>query len=135
MISVGYLIGLLQAMLPTQWKSNIFAFFCGLVYYVFKVVNAYDSVPIDLYMVVSLSLFYYCSSAYVLHQKNRSLYKSLLQNTKLNKEMRRLFEIFPEGVIIRNSADSQNSSPRSKKFDEHGLPSILFTNHKFELDI
>lgn len=132
--AASYLLHLLQNLLPTQWKWNIIAFDASIIYYIVMVKITYDKLTVEFVLSALLAMFYYSISAIVLNKKNRNLYQTLLQNQKLNKEMKKILEIFPEGVIITTS-DSEIDTPKERNLKESQLPSVLFTNHKFDLNI
>jgi signal transduction histidine kinase len=51
-------------------------------------------------MSISLGCIYYSLTSFFQNKKTRSLYATILQNEKLIKEMKRILQVFPNGVII-----------------------------------
>jgi hypothetical protein len=67
-----------------------------------QVYSTYDILPIPLVAACCLAIVYFTFGTRILYQKFRAIYKVLFDNQKLVTEMRRVFELFPESVIIRS---------------------------------
>ena len=130
MLPVGLLVNILIIMVPSQWSINSLAFILAMVYYMYKINSHYDKLPVPLICSVWLGIVYYSFAAWILFLKMRNLYKLLLQNQKLNREMKRLLQIFPESVIIRFMSSQKHDpeiSPEGPIFQN----SSCFTNEEF----
>lgn len=89
-----------------------------MLYYLFKVHNTYKKLPSELVLSVVLSISYFSITAKMLYAKVKEAYRLLIQNKKLIKEMKKILETFPHGVVI-------HSRPSSLKEEIH------FSNHEF----
>lgn len=123
MLPVGCLVNILIVVVPSQWSINSLAFVLGMLYYIHQMHSNYGVVPVPLLMAIWLATMYFTFTSWILFRKLRTLYKLLRENQKLNKEMKRLLQIFPEGVII-STKDTDDSSKSS-----------IFTNHEFSSHI
>jgi hypothetical protein len=73
-----------------------------MIYLMQQVYSTYDILPIPLVAACCLAIVYFTFGTRILYQKFRAIYKVLFDNQKLVTEMRRVFELFPESVIIRS---------------------------------
>jgi hypothetical protein len=91
--------------------------------------SQYGHLPVPLLCSVWIACMYFAFAAWILYRKMHNLYQLLLQNQKLNQEMKRLLQIFPESVIIRfmNENQPEKSPSESEK--------LCFTNHEFDSNI
>lgn len=55
------------------------------------------------------TLFYMYASSSMLYNKVKEIYSVLFTNERLLKEIKRLIEIFPEGVLIKSRDNSTNN--------------------------
>lgn len=101
MLPATWLVNILIVVVPSQWSINSLAFIGGMCYYIHQVNSHYGVVPVPLLWAIWLSTMYFTFTSYILFRKLRTLYKLLRENQKLNAEMKRLLQIFPESVIIR----------------------------------
>ena len=135
MLPVGLLVSILIIIVPSQWLTNSFAFNLGMIYFLFQIYYHYKTLPVPLLWSVWLSSMYFTCAAWILYIKLRNLYILLQQNQKLNKEMKRLLQIFPESVLIK----FMNEQQRKNSDDSAGIKSYMekswFTNQKFSSHI
>lgn len=113
MLPVGCLVNILIVVVPSQWSINSLAFIFGMCYYIHQMYSNYGVVPVPLLLAIWLATMYFSFTSWMLYRKLRTVYKLLRENQKLNKEMKRLLQIFPEGVIIRTSENEDSKSNSS----------------------
>lgn len=106
---------------PIHWKLNCLVFTLGEYYYLISLVYKCKTIPFSLYAAFLFSTFYFYVASYILYAKLATLYKIILKNDRLLREMIKVLEIFPHGVII---------SPK-----DSGEVKESFINNEFEQQI
>ena len=91
-------------------------------YLMIRIYYKYQLMPTTLWISCILGSAYFTNAARMLYLQVRELYKLLLENKRLNSEMKRVLEIFPHGVIIQS---------RTKET----LSKIHFSNQDFQSQI
>jgi len=114
---------LLVSMLPTQWKMNSLSFALGFFYLSVQIYFRFGFLSADAIVNLVCGTFYFTISNYILHSNLSILYKLIRENEKLVNEMKRLFQVFPESVVIRTQDDK---NWKKKKY---------FANHRFSTHI
>ena len=102
MMSCVALLILILIVIPHQWAYSTGAFALGMAYYVFMVYKTTGILSFQLFLGCTTSSLYYYISAVTMYGKFKELYKLIFANQKLNQEMKKLLEIFPEGVFIKS---------------------------------
>ena len=110
---------LYMMLVPSQWHINMVTFTLCMLYYLARVYYTYKKLPMELVIAVLMSIFYFSLAAKMLYSKVKDLYKLLIENKKLIKEMKKILESFPHGVIIQS---------RDSEFKDE----VYFTNHEFQ---
>lgn len=97
---------------------NEVSFGLGMLYLAGKYVYTYGSIPPEFVSSVGISWFYFMMTSKIQYSKLKALYRLVFENNKLVKEMKRLLDIFPEGVIIKSRPDDASEK-------------VLFQNQEF----
>ena len=119
-ISVVYI---LLIIIPTHWKTNIFAYGVAMFYLPYSVNSKFGAVPVDCIMAVIFSMAWFILTNILLNIRLKSLYENILKCEKLIAEMKKILHILPHGVIITGS---QKGTAGEKS---------CFTNHEFDTHI
>ncbi|CAI2380035.1 unnamed protein product [Moneuplotes crassus] len=91
---------LLMTLVPNQWKSSVLAHNLSMVYLAYGIWNTYDLYDADVISSVVFSCLYFTISSYLLIIKTRNMYSEILKNKRLIKEMKKVMQILPFGVVI-----------------------------------
>ncbi|CAI2386569.1 unnamed protein product [Moneuplotes crassus] len=99
-ITMSTLSHTLLILVPTQWKSSALAHNLCLIYLVYAIWKTYGIVNTDMISSAVFSCFYFILSSYMLIIKTRNMYSEILKNKRLIKEMKKVMQILPFGVVI-----------------------------------
>ena len=111
----------LAAVFSSAYKSNCVVFGFSMIIFIMRISLKFGfSISFVIWMILLSAQFILTSV--LLANKDKLLWQIILKNEKLAKEMRRLLEVFPYGVIIQ----LKNSSPET---------SNVFTNDEFNKNV
>ena len=119
MFTVWWVIYNMSIAMPHLYKNNRRWFVLGHVYYISKVYYTYDSISTELAISCVWNTTYFFVGTHILYVLFKELYRVILLNEKLVKEMKRLIEVFPEAVIIQKHTDQENDLWSNQQFDDY----------------
>jgi hypothetical protein len=97
--TVGFIYLLVMAF-PSKWMSNSIAYFLGMVYFIYVCYNNYGYVKTELAIAAFFGTLWFYLCNIVMYSKLKALYETILKSKKLIKEMKKILQIFPHGVLI-----------------------------------
>ena len=101
--------------MPNQWKLNCLAFTVGGLYYIVKIYQGFDNVPVDLPCSTLITRIIANCACYLMNSKMKGLYRVILKNERLIAEMKKIIQLFPHGVLIH----SEDTCFTNEEFDSN----------------
>ena len=116
-------IYMITFLIPMHWKTTSLIFTGWMIYFGVMANIKFERVPNSLsFCLVSTSL-YFTIRQVLLTYRLRSMYEHMFKYEKLSEEKEKLFQVFPNGVLIHSFTD--DSHPEK----------VLFTNDEFKSQI
>jgi hypothetical protein len=118
-ITFSWAINLVIVTVPIQWKKNSIAYFVGMWVVVKWVYSSHDKIPFDIVFWSIAGPTFVTFTNYVLYSNVRSLYETNWKNGKLIKEMKKLLQVFPHGVLITQQKRENDYFYANKEFEQN----------------
>ncbi|CAI2383955.1 unnamed protein product [Moneuplotes crassus] len=106
---------ILLILVPHQWKSSCLVFCILQLYFVYSIWAKFSFTDSDIIGNMVFSCLWFTLSSFMLMIKSRTMYAEIIKNKKLIREMKKVLQILPLGVVIWPSQASGK----------------WFTNHEF----
>ncbi|CAI2384471.1 unnamed protein product [Moneuplotes crassus] len=99
-ICIGAMCHTLMILVPTQWKPSLVIHNLCMVHLAYSIWKTYNFMDADVISSTVFSCLWYTISSYLLIIKTRNMYSEILKNKRLIKEMKKIMQILPFGVVI-----------------------------------
>jgi hypothetical protein len=113
------LIQCLSIIVPDKWLFNSIGYSIGMIYLAIQTYRVYGVYSSDIVSSTAMSIFWFTFSNVLLRETTRSLYSTILNSERLIREMKKILQIFPHGVIIN-------------PFGINNIEKKIFTNQEFD---
>lgn len=114
--------------IPNQWKSNCLIWSLCIIYYAQQVYSKYGYLSVSFWISFTTSIMYFTVSSLVLFSKLQQLYEYIHKTETMRMDMKRLLEVFPNGVLIlTKDQEDERVNFTNREFDKQFVSSINCT--------